>query len=240
MSAHEPVPDSGQPPSAPPTDAAGAPVRSVRTPRQARSRRTLERIERAALAILDEAGPDGLTVQAVVARAGSSVGSFYARFTGKEELLEYLGERVWDEARGRWDAALADREWAGLALPELVEGSVRLLLDTHGPRASHLRALDRAGGRDGFAAFRAHVLEGLSDLMLARGAEIMHPEPEVAVRFGLAAVNGIAEAVGPASERPFSADVVVREGRALLMAYLGGASGEPPENHDVDFFDAWG
>ena len=64
-------------------------------PKQTRSRRTLERIVQASLDILEREGPDGLTVQAIVERAGSSVGSFYARFGGKDDLLEYVGDRVW-------------------------------------------------------------------------------------------------------------------------------------------------
>ena len=43
-------------------------------PKQARSQRTLERIVRAALEILNEKGPDAVTVQSVVARSGSSAG----------------------------------------------------------------------------------------------------------------------------------------------------------------------
>ena len=53
---------------------------------------TWMRIAKASLEILGEEGADGLTVQAIVQRAGSSVGSFYARFDGKEDLLDYLGE----------------------------------------------------------------------------------------------------------------------------------------------------
>ena len=63
-----------------------------RPPKQLRSHRTLERIARASFEILEEDGAGGLTVHAVIARARSSVGSFYARFSGRDELLAYLGE----------------------------------------------------------------------------------------------------------------------------------------------------
>ncbi|MGD8279645.1 MAG: helix-turn-helix domain-containing protein, partial [Gemmatimonadota bacterium] len=65
----------------------------------------------AALELLERDGPDGVTVQGVVQRADSSVGSFYARFGGKDDLLHYLAERVWDEALERWNAALEARAW---------------------------------------------------------------------------------------------------------------------------------
>ena len=90
----------------------------LKPPLQTRSRRTLERIVAASMAILEEEGSAGLTVQAIVDRAESSVGSFYARFTGKDDLLTYLGERAWREASERWDEALATRDWSALGLRE--------------------------------------------------------------------------------------------------------------------------
>ena len=222
----------------------------VNPPQQARSRRTLERIVRAALAILEEEGPDGLTVQAVVARANSSVGSFYARFGGKDDLLEYLEERVWDEARERWQTALTERSWSGLGMEALAEGAVRLLADAHRSRASYLKALDRmgAGAGDGYGSFRRYVLRGLADLLLERRSEIRHADPDLAVRLALAAVGGAIEAGDPRTGEPFEHETLLREGPALLLSYLAGrgpatADGTPveeDEDGDVDFFDVWG
>lgn len=209
----------------------------VNPPRQARSRRTLERIVRAALALLDEEGPDGLTVQAVVARAKSSVGSFYARFKGKEELLEYLEERVWDEARDRWQAQLAERDWSSLSLEETARGSARLLADAHRSRAIFLKSLDRmgAGGGEGYASFRRFVLQALAGLLLEHRDRIRHEDPEIAVRLSLAALSGIVETGDPRTGESFGQDLTVREGSALVVAYLTGEAGfleagpaEPP------------
>ena len=36
-----------------------------------------------------------LTVQDIVSRAGTSVGSFYARFSGKDDLFAYVEASVW-------------------------------------------------------------------------------------------------------------------------------------------------
>lgn len=214
-------------------------------PQQARSRRTLERIVRAALDILEREGPDGLTVQSVVARAESSVGSFYARFSGKDELLEYLGERVWDEARDRWQAGLEGRAWSGLPIEAVAEGAIRLLADAQRSRATYLKALDRmgAGGRDGYASFRRYVLRGLADLLLDHRAEIQHPDADFAVCLGLAAVSGAVDAGDPYTGEPFEHDRLVREGQKLLMGYLTGRADveeDGEEEEDVDFFDVWG
>jgi AcrR family transcriptional regulator len=212
----------------------------VKPPLQSRSRRTLERLVSAALAILEEEGPGALTVQAVVARAGSSVGSFYARFSGKDDLLTYLGERMWREASERWDHALRTRDWARLDLRALAEGSVGLLWEAAHSRASALQALDRMPGGmdDAYDTFRSHLVDGMAGLFLERRGEIRHEEPEVAVHIGLRAVLGIVEHdTGPVRAR----ERVTEEATTLLLSYLTPESSYPhaPEG-DVDFFDIWG
>ena len=214
---------------------------SVTPPQQTRSRRTLERIVSASLAILDEQGPAGLTVQAVVARAGSSVGSFYARFKGKSDLLDYLGARVWQEALGRWSEALESRDWSVLELRELAAGSVGLLFDAQRSRSSPLKVLDRAarGNEEAYTAFREQLLDGISELLLARKHEIDHLRPELAVRLGLLAVLGVVDAEDPSSGEALARSVLVKEATDLLLGYLAPA-GPPGSSQGVDFFDIWG
>jgi len=205
----------------------------VNPPQQARSKKTLERIVRAALDILEKDGPDGLTVQTVVSKARSSVGSFYARFKGKEDLLEYLEARIWDETRERWQGELDRQPWAGQSGVEVADAAVRLLVAAHASRATYLKALDRmgAGGGDGYGSFRRLVLQRLTDAILAHAEEIEHPDPPLAVRLSLSAVYGVLEAGDPLTGDPFDPDVLTREGRRLLLRYLS-AEGEPgPTDH---------
>ncbi len=216
-------------------------VSKVHPPKQSRSRRTLERIRRAALEILDQDGPDGLTVQAIVTRARSSVGSFYARFDGKDDLLADLGEQMWLDAAERWDEAVALRSWDGRSLGELADGVVALLADTHRGEALPLRALAAAGsGGDGARRFRAHVRQGLAEVLLSRRAEIDHPRPEVAVQVGLAAVTALLDAPTAELSEGLDESQLRTEAGRLLHGYLqatdpgGGASSQ-----GVDFFDVW-
>lgn len=216
-----------------------------RPPKQLRSKRTLERFVRASLQILEEEGPEGLTVGAIVARAGSSVGSFYARFEGKEELLAYLGERVWREAAERWDAALESRAQAGLALAEVVEGSVRLLGDAAQTRATSLRALrgSPGAGDEAYEAFQAHVLGGVEGLLLACREEMVHPDPEVAVRLGLRAAMAVLEVEdggGDLRQDPIPLERRMGEAASLLLGYLAGQAPGGTVSGQVDFFDIWG
>lgn len=214
---------------------------ALNPPKQPRSRRTLERIVKAALDILEEEGPSGVTVQAVVARAHSSVGSFYARFGGKDDLLGYLGTRVWEEALERWDASMAARSWSEMGLEDLVGGTVGLLYDVRRSRAEQLRALDRmTGGASAYDSFRDHLLRDLESLLLERREAIVHPAPELASRLGLRAVLGLMEGEVEAEGEDDERELIVREGRALLLGYLTGGAPPTGDPAQVEFFDVWG
>ena len=214
----------------------------VRAPKQSRSRRTLERIVAASLELLGTEGLTGLTVHKVVAKAGSSVGSFYARFDGKEDLLDYLGERVWTEALERWEVALETRDWSTLSLDEVVEGSVGLLIYAQRSRSDYLKALDWASGRqnDAYERFRGELLLGLGRLLLEKRESISHPDPELAVRIGLRAILGTVDAEIRATDNRLDRDSLTTEARTLLLGYLTGNASPAAQAIGVDFFDVWG
>ena len=224
-----------------------------RPPKQARSRKTLDRIAQAALALMEEGGLEKATVASIVGRAGASVGSFYARFDGKDDLVRYLQDRIWSEARDRWDAAVAAQAWKSMSLAGVVEGVVGLLLQSF--RADyHQREIlgrerrqDEEGARRVFA-FHQHILSTVTPHFLANREEITHPDPEWAIRLGYRfAVGGIREllelegAVGVV-DGAATAEAVVPELSRAWVAYLGvgGFKEERDATGEVDFFDPWG
>lgn len=230
---------------------------AFRPPRQTRSLQTLNRIASAALDLIEEVGVEGATVSAIVHRAQASVGSFYARFPGKDDLIRYLRDRVWTEARERWDAALADEAWEGMPLVRVVEGVVGLLLRSIEADYKRRKVLGRGELADPELAapaqtFHEHLLNTLIPLFLARGDEISHPDPEAAVRFGYRFVVGaIREFIEFGELRPSPMETA--EGTSLpptlgpelahlWTGYLCPGSevvrGEVGEG--VDFFDPWG
>lgn len=233
-----------------PDAAASGPVSAhVREPQQERSRKTLERIVRAAREIIADEGVEAATVSRVVERADSSVGSFYARFEGKDDLLRYLEERVWTRARERWEEALASRSWEELELEGVSHTVVRLLVDIHVEDEGIRRALERApregAGRLGEEArrFHARVGDDVAGLLLRHEPRIDHPVPEraaaVAYRWGL---GGIRELLTPGPSTPgdgLAPEVVVEEVTRGLLAYLTGGRGGPTGPEDVEFFDVW-
>lgn len=117
----------------------------VRPPQQARSRATLARLLETARDMLADTDWRDLAITALCERAASSVGSFYARFEGKDALLDSLASEARSELAevAAWCAADARRR--GL------------------PTASRLRqltaALDRYADRQA-GVLRALVTEG--------------------------------------------------------------------------------
>src|SRR5687768_17465940 len=100
----------------------------ARPPLQARSRRTLDRIVAASHALIAERGRGGLTVQDVIARARVSVGSFYARFSGREELLRFVDADLAAREHGRWQGQLEGGIGEAAGLEERVRAVIELLV----------------------------------------------------------------------------------------------------------------
>lgn len=217
-------------------------------PKQDRSRRTLERIESAALALIAENGVEGTTVHDIVRRARSSVGSFYARFPAKEDLLLHLEGKVWARARERFDEALEERDFSGVALHGILEPLVRLVLDANREDARQRKFLDIRSGRSergaGMRSFHAHILARIRPLLLARNDEILHPIPERAVDLGFAAVVGAIRVLedGTLEEGAragLSDEAVVLELARLYRFYLGGGRTDGEMPPQMEFFDIW-
>jgi AcrR family transcriptional regulator len=207
----------------------------VRPPVQARSRRTLARILDASLTLLGERGWDGLTVQDIVSRAGTSVGSFYARFSGKKDLLSYVEESVWTRARERWDEQLSARIGQGDLLRERIRTVVELLLEAQ-ENESVKRLSPVWGDAGGGSEFGCHLRDTTAAMLLERRTEIRHPDPLAAIWLGHAAVTGAVR------ERPegWEDGPLAEELARLWLCYLGQRESDYRGNAGaVDFFQVW-
>ena len=119
----------------------------ARTPQQARSRETLERILDTTEKMLDENSFENAPVSAIVKRAGSSVGSFYARFPDKDALIEALLERDHQSAMAELGEYALRPEWQRKGLRARVRGFVSMAITL----AHRRRGLTRLRFRQGLA-----------------------------------------------------------------------------------------
>lgn len=213
-------------------------LRWVRPPRQARSQDTLDRILDAAEALVAEKGFADATVAEVARRAGSSVGSFYTRFHDKDGLLYALYDRYFEQATATADAALDPARWAGVGIAEILQSVTRFLVEVYRERAGLIRAFVQRNHSD--ANFQArqerlshYVNERLSALLLARAAEIAHPDPPRAAAFGLTLTVSTIESIVLFGEMrsnvlALSDDELAVELARAFLAYLGVSHSSAP------------
>ena len=209
---------------------------TARPPKQHRSRRTLQRISRAALELIAQNGVEGTTVGAIVRRAGSSVGSFYARFEGKRDLLVYLDEYIWETVDQQWSEATAE----GLSehsIDQLVRGLARFYADLDLVHREARDAISRAlrgptaGPSDAALRIRARVREDSARLLLAKGDAVVHENPELAVETVCQTLEASARLFEPASLE----DLCV----AMVSHLLGDRPPPAAAEESMEFFDIW-
>lgn len=158
----------------------------VRTPQQARSAATLERLLDAAEYLIEARGVSGMTISAIVKRARSSVGAFYARFGDKDSLLRCLFERFYEQAAATADAALAPERWAEVPLRDALETAIGFTAQVFRERRGVIAAIESAASNDDALIAPARALgEQITDRLLAlveaRGEAIAHRDPRRAV-----------------------------------------------------------
>ncbi|MEM8680125.1 MAG: TetR/AcrR family transcriptional regulator [Planctomycetota bacterium] len=167
----------------------------MKQPRQQRSRETLQRVLTATEELLCDQTLEQLTIREILKRANVSTGSFYARFDGKEALIQ----AIWDELRLTVDEFLeADPLPAGAPLSEratlLVTQRVKRYRKYRGIfRAFILRlrqGLPPLSDEDRRAYLRSQ--KKLITFFMRSKREIRHPDPERAIAFAEFAMSSAA------------------------------------------------
>lgn len=201
---------------------------SINKPQQARSQRSMTRMLDAAEALLEEKSWSELTIQDVVSRAGTSVGSFYGRFKDKDGLLHALDERFFVIMIEMIEAAVAQPDWESMTLAATLTRLAQLTVELHSQKRGLLRTLilqarlvNDPRFREREARLNSHI-PSLLALVLAHRDEIRHAAPETAVQFGLLQMFYTAREMllwpHLAESMPYQDEALVQ---ALARAYLG-------------------
>jgi AcrR family transcriptional regulator len=211
--------------------AAAIMLETVAGPKQARSERTLYRLLDAAEALIVEQGLGGLSIPAVVRRAGSSVGGFYARFRDKNELLRALEERFFLQVQARLDALADERRWDGAPVGKIVAAAVEELVNVTESRRELIRAfLFRATQdvqiRDDAVRFRNRAAERIAALLVGKAPGFSHPDPilaiDLGVQLGFSLMNQHVLLDGTrAAGRMLTREELQREIARMFIAYVG-------------------
>jgi len=173
--------------------------------------------------LLDEQGFDGLTTNAVAARAGVSIGTLYQYFDGKPALLDALVAQELGAMSGRIVESLAGAPPA--APGERIGRIVRAVTGAYGGRGRVHRlliehALSRGTGRR-LSPLHAQVVQ----MLVAGGVPVPGRAPQrltPAQAFVLAhAIGGVLRALA-ASEDPPPVRAVEDALALLVAAYVSG------------------
>ena len=216
------------------------PAAPLRPPRQDRSRRTLERLLDSTEALLEERPFEDISVDAIVRRAKTSVGAFYARFRDKDALLPALYAR-YDRWIGNEAQILREtRPWESVGssgssstplanvVAWLVGEMITLFRERrHLMKAVVLHARIRPEKIDkDTRERRTREMAFLREALLSCRDEIGHPDPEravdLAVFFAAAAIRDavLFNDAPHAASTGLSDDEVEREIARQMLTYL--------------------
>jgi len=198
-----------------------------RVPTQQRSQERLARIARAAGELCADVGADAATMEAIAARAGTSIGSLYQFFPNKEALLQTVAERYVADLFTLLDAA-DPPDVTTLPLEELVDAVLQPFVAFHRAHPGYFAVLFAPQGSAALRAVRARLRDRLvrrvDALFRTRAPELPPAQRRrlavTAVEAGRALMQYIETNVPPAGRRAMRQEL-----RAMLVAYLGPSFG---------------
>jgi AcrR family transcriptional regulator len=196
--------------------------------RQARSRATEERILGAVETLLADRPFDELSVAGIASVAGISVGGFYARFQGKEALLDALHRRYERRRTDRLVAAFAPKRWVDRPTRERVRGVISEIVDLmteerHVLRTFLLRYWSHPEDAEGaFAERLAGLYDSASRVFLMDRDRMRCDDPDEATRAAIAIVMGTCR--DTLVMKPASVPGHPRLSREHLIEYLTAAT----------------
>ena len=170
----------------------------VNEPLQDRSRKTLSRLLDAARELLNERDVEEVTVADIAARASSSVGSFYARFASKDDVVRVLLQQYEQTLLDRLGKLRESDEWNALGLRERTAALPRARCGCGEADSAACCAYGSVAGcwrpkadleRDAVAA--TELIQQIYGLFETASDEINHPDPRAALDFALRSMSSV-------------------------------------------------
>lgn len=150
--------------------------RAIRTPQQARSRQTRDRIVAAAIAAFEELGYDAVTTAVIARRAGIGVGTLYGYFPDKKKIMLEVLDGTARTMADMVVAALAPERWRDGDPREHVRAAIHAVVGSRliSPGVQRIlweRHLRDPEFRDANLAIESRVRDALERLFAALAAD---------------------------------------------------------------------
>jgi AcrR family transcriptional regulator len=194
-----------------------------KTPRQARSRATVDAILDATARVLVRRGFAGTNTNVVAEIAGVSVGSLYQYFPSKEALVAALhqrhAEQILGVLRAAFDAA------AGRSLEATVHALVRAVIDAHLLDPDLHRVLEGEAGTldDEAGEIEGAIFARVRALLAAHRDEVAPRDLDLAAAIVMRIVEALVHGALVDAPEPLAPRVVEREVVRAALGYLGRA-----------------
>jgi AcrR family transcriptional regulator len=201
----------------------------IRSPQQVRSRKSLEKVLSAGVALLAERGYDGLSIAEVSTRARVSVGSIYQRFPSKAVLFRALQERMLSLINAEQEALFDGIDASVLDDGAIIDMAVHRVADHFRRHEPLLRVMIMRGATDEETRVRgsgsAHVLAQSFERFLGKSLRMKRRDAMLATDMCFRIVYAsLARRIlwGPTFESPveLSWDTFVSELSRACRAYL--------------------
>ncbi len=192
-------------------------------PRQQRGKDTVDSILEATARVLKHAGFDGLTTNAVAAKAGVSIGSLYQYFPNKEALVSALIERHCEEMNAAILAELTNV--ANLPIAQGARAVIELTFSAHAIDPALHRVLTEQVTRIGKLA-KLRELDNISHRMVAgmlaaRRDELAIRDVELAAFVLVSAIESIVHRSALLYPDKLKDPRLLDEATLLVTRYLG-------------------
>jgi AcrR family transcriptional regulator len=206
-------------------------TRAKKRPTQARSRQTEARLLAATESLLAEREFENISIDEIVDRASTSVGAFYKRFSGKRDLLKALLKQLQTQLNGEAPRELPTQLSLSQRISAIIDANarayvqrrhlVRACVAAHIKAELNLSAQDRAQAREQQRA--------IEQWFLSCRDEIVHPQPELAVRLGFYLTLQSLQMSLLLGEQPkdLSTEDIANAAKRMLTHYLM-SEGPPP------------
>ncbi len=197
-------------------------------PQQARSRESLRKLLKAAAEVLGQHGVEGTTIPRIAEHAGLTAGSVYRRFRDKDELLETTILGILERQEERLKTGISPEMARQIPLTVFAEQVIGGMVLSYRANASLFRAMRMfAQGRrqtafwKKAARYETRAITRVVELFLSHREEIRHPNPEMAITFGLTMiVSTLFEIIVMATQENPAKHLMPKDDNALKQELL--------------------
>lgn len=195
-----------------------------RVPTQKRSRERLARIARAAGELCAEVGADAVTMEAIAARAETSIGSLYQFFPNRDALLHAVAEQYAADLMTLLDRNEAEPDAADLELDALVDAMLEPFVAFHEEHPGYFAVLFAPQGTDALRLVRSRLRERLLQrserLFAARAPSVPPAKRRLLALTTVEAARALLQFIEVSVPRTEKKGML-EELRAMLVSYLG-------------------